>query len=322
MEYFENLPIVDYGSDKIRDIFKKIVIENDTTDDWYEIYEMKDNDTLESISYRKYGSERYWWILALLNGFQDTHYDIPTHDGILLNLARDLQVLTFTNTEDYIMFPIPTNIFYVSGGETISGEILRKYNENNSFYVDVRLDDPNKKFEHNVTISTTSSRLNRITYGGTDAKSLSAQIGKYFRQDYIDPDNNDTIKDFARAMIVKYINNEDSTHEIYVKKTNDNPFYPHNTSLIVNGSNCLATTLSLVADTVSDIGTLISYSTVTDFKLMYTTSTLVDIGDVYYNLFMERYDALEVINNEKRIIRIFKPEYKNKIFNLITQSLE
>lgn len=303
MLYFDNLPIVNYGSDKIRDIFKNVVITNFPADDWYDIYQLNENQTLYDVSLELYDSVDYWWLLAIINNIKDVHYDTYINNETLQSLAKDIQVLEFTNTlSDYLIFPQDTYIHYVDGGVTISGEVIRKYILDDKYLLDIRLDDINSIFPSTFVATLSTSRLENITVG----ELLSENF--IYRQDFVD--SNGYKCGYARGYCV------DST------SIGGNIFKISDDIFRVTGSTFSSNDKILTASTLlkMDYETVSTTYTVSSSYIMNTFS--LQSPEEYENLYLERYDELEEINNKKRIIKTFKKEHKDLIINQFLNKLK
>lgn len=302
MLYFDSLPIIEYGVDKIRDIFKNVVITNSPSDDWYNVYQLSDNETLYDVSLKLYGTVDYWWLLAIINNIKDIHYDIYMNDNMLQKLSKDTQVLSFTDTvSDYLIFPQETMIYCSSSTGTISGEVIKKYIENGKYLLDVRLSDVERPFPSSFTATLSSERVQDIVVTNVDSYLLGSWV---YRQDFSDEDG--YVRLFARGYCVERRSAGGTMYRI-----SDVKFEPTGATISLNNIELTASPLyqmDYLAEVVSF--TISSAAMVKTFSL----ETPVE----YSNLYLDRYDALEEINNGKRMIRTFKPEHKDTI---VTQFL-
>jgi len=326
MLYFDNLPIVDYGSDKIRDIFKNVVITNFPADDWYDVYQLNENQTLYSVSLELYDTVDYWWLLAIINNISDVHYDTFINSDIIQELAKDTQVLEFTNgLSDYLIFPQDTSITYLiptsvttfalnpdgspmlnpHGSPTenppsfiyteVSGEVIRKYISEGKYLLDVRLDDSSITFPSTFTATLSSNRLESVVVNTPLTRN------SIYRQDFVD--DNGYKFDFARGYCVETLNDGGKLFKI-----NDNPFR-------VTGSTFSSGTKTLTASTLlkMDYETTSTSHTISSSAIINTFN--LQSPEEYENLYLDRYDEIEEINNRKRIIKTFKKEHKDLIIN-------
>jgi hypothetical protein len=306
MAYFENLPILDYEGNKIRDIFKNVVITNTPSDDWYNVYQLNDNETLYDVSLKLYGTVDYWWLLAIINGVNDLHYDIYMNDNMIQKLAKDTQILSFSNTiSDYLIFPQETLIYCSTSTGTISGEVTKKYIENGKYLLEVRLSDVEKPFPSSFTGILSSERVQDIAITNEDAFSLGEWV---YRQDFLDEDG--YVRLFARGYCV---NKRPDSGTMY--RISDVKFELTGATILVNNLELTASPLyqmDYLAEVVSF--TISSANVINEFQL--------EIPEEYVNSYLDRYDELEEINNRRRVIRVFKPEHRDTIITQFTNKLK
>jgi len=84
----DNYSVQDYTAKSMIDIRSYI---NELSSDYFSYYEIKENDTLERISYELYGTPDYWDIILLINDqspLKDTPY---SYDAISLIAEQDVQ---------------------------------------------------------------------------------------------------------------------------------------------------------------------------------------------------------------------------------------
>lgn len=58
----------------------------------YSEYEVKENDNLATISYKMYGTNRYWWIIAKMNKLYNPLQDLET--GMVLKILKNKYINT------------------------------------------------------------------------------------------------------------------------------------------------------------------------------------------------------------------------------------
>ena len=304
MFYFNSLPIIDYNSDKMRDIFKRIVITNELTNDWFDIYRMNDEQTLHDVSFELYGTISYWWMLCLINNIKDYHYDAIIQNDVLQKLAQDLQVLELTSLKDYILVPINTNISATVSGNSIRGEILDKYILNDKYYIDVRLDDITQKFPDSITVNIDTEKIAKVTV----SRSSLYNVGDLVRQDFTTIGG--SIEGFCRGYIV-----QKEFNDLYIFKTKITDFYPTGTTLTINDKETVTSRLVLVGKKLPSnvYADVISHLNVTQFD--------IENSEEYRLNYLDRYDKLEEINNNASVIRVIKKQYLNNLQNAVLEQL-
>lgn len=77
--YFEKFfSPIKYGGHYGRDLTRLFsFVDAGLDENILETYDIKDGDTLQSISMDKYGSQDYWFVVALVNHIEDPFYDFP-----------------------------------------------------------------------------------------------------------------------------------------------------------------------------------------------------------------------------------------------------
>lgn len=304
MFYFNNLPIINYGSDRIRDIFKEIYIISKLNSDWFSYYRMSDEQTLHDVSYELYGSINYWWFLAIINEIKDVHFDTSISDDILQKLAKDLQILELTNINDYFLFPKNVKVSSDVNGQIIKGRVIDKYILNNKYYIDVRLDEPNIPYPDECTLSVDSEVISKVTL----VSSSIYNVGDIVRQDFSTIEG--STEDFVRGhVIIK------SGNDLYVYKTKMNEFKPTGETFLVNNLNVTAGELIPIGKKIDTV----LYSDIVSSEI-YNNFQIKNSVD-YVTNYLYRYDVLETENNTKTMIKVIKNDYLNAIQNSIISQL-
>ncbi|MDX9694586.1 MAG: hypothetical protein RBT49_02245 [Bacteroidales bacterium] len=304
MFYFNNLPSINYGFDTIRDIFKEIYVESELNNDWFSFYRMSDEQTLHDVSYELYGSINYWWLLAIINGIKDVHFDTSIDDNILQKLAKDLQVLELSNINDYFLFPKNVNVYSEVNGQTIRGKVIDKYIKDNKYYIDVRLDEPNIPYPDECTLSIDSEVISKVTL--TSASIYN--IGDIVRQDF--STTGGSVEDFVRGhVIIK------SGNDLYVYKTKLNEFETTGETFVVDNVSVSAGKLIPVGKKIESIlySNVVSSEIYNDFQVKNSVN--------YTTNYLYRYDVLETENNTRSMIKVIKNDYLNAIQNSIISQL-
>lgn len=94
MQYFQNFSALYYkvnGKDElVIDILKRALIRSDVVNniDAYLEYEVKDGDSLQSISYNLYDSVYPFWIIMLINQELNPYFCLPIDEKILKEQAK------------------------------------------------------------------------------------------------------------------------------------------------------------------------------------------------------------------------------------------
>lgn len=92
MNYFENLPSIEYSFTdvdqlvKMRNIFNYLDLSFISTS-VTKLYRINGTSRLDLISHELYGTADYWWIIALLNNIQDIIFDLPVDEALLREIA-------------------------------------------------------------------------------------------------------------------------------------------------------------------------------------------------------------------------------------------
>lgn len=303
MFYFNSLPIINYSEDQIRDIFKQIVIVSELDNDWFDYYRMTEDETFHDVSNKLYGSVNYWWILCLVNGVKDYHYDTNVNDEILQKLAKDLQILELESLRDYILIPKNSTITTVVEGVTVEGQILDKYVNNDKFYIDVRLSDIYKRFPEETIVTTDQLRISKVTLSSSSIYNL----GDLVRQDF---STATSIEDFVRGYVV-----EKSYNNVWVYKTKINDFLATGTNVTIDGKVTTATKLIPVykKSASSTFGDIISSENIVNFNVKNSRE--------YRLNYLDRYDNLTDLNNKKSVVKVIKKQYLNSLQNAILTQL-
>lgn len=85
MNYFEAFPTIEIYGHLIRDISRRSYIPNRYKDriDLFYLYDVKDGDTPESVSFQAYGTTDYHWVIMFMNDIIDPFHDWPMTDSEL-----------------------------------------------------------------------------------------------------------------------------------------------------------------------------------------------------------------------------------------------
>ncbi len=301
MFYFNNLPIISYNGDTIRDIFKEIVIVSELNNDWFSYYRMNEGQTLHDVSYELYDNISYWWLLAIINNIKDIHYDIVFNDEILQKLAKDLQILELTNINDWLLFPKNVNV--VCSENNASGKMIDKYISNGKYLIDVRLNDVDIPFLDSCTVSIDSEKIAKISLSSTSVYN----VGDVVRQDFI---NADSVEDFVRGHVIIKDGND-----LYIYKTKINDFYQTGATFSVNEVIVTASELIPVKKKIESTlyGSIVSSENIEEFT--------IDNSIDYLTNYISRYDYLQEENNDRSVIKVIKREYLNALQNVIISQL-
>jgi len=301
MAYFNRLPKGNYNNSDNIDLHKRLVLTRDIEDDWLTTYDLQDGETLHDVSYNLYDTVDYWWLLALLNSYDDVHYDMYIKDETLQKLAKQLQVMEFSSERDYLLFPPKCDIEYEVGGKKYYGEVYRKYiyhveGEGGKFLMDVILEDIDFPMPSDVTINILNSSLVKVKV----VDNSVYQNGDLVRQDFFWEDK---LEDFARGIIIRV---EDGY--LYVDKTKDLGF-------VVSGDGVTSQSGKYMVGNALELSKKIDVegSDITEAEVVDTFSVSeFGIRDLYY---LYRYDRLSVINDMKQKLTVIKPTYLANLKN-------
>lgn len=91
MKFFNFLPKIFYDNDiyEIRNLFYKFYFSETISDEYLYSYILKDNESLESLSFDIYNDSSFWWILALINNIRDIIFDLPLTSSTLQKIATE-----------------------------------------------------------------------------------------------------------------------------------------------------------------------------------------------------------------------------------------
>lgn len=109
--YFDNFPKIHYrlnNNDEwvtLKHILPRFriidIVQNNSGN--YHPYRIQDGDTLESISYKAYGDERWYWVIAIYNNIIDPYEDMPlTSDNILTLVQTRYGASNINSVHHYI----------------------------------------------------------------------------------------------------------------------------------------------------------------------------------------------------------------------------
>jgi hypothetical protein len=77
--YFSSHPTIQYGNDKVIDIFHRLALIKPKLDNgvMLELYDIKDSESPEILAYNKYGSTELHWVILLINNIVNVSNDWP-----------------------------------------------------------------------------------------------------------------------------------------------------------------------------------------------------------------------------------------------------
>ena len=77
--YFSSHPTIQYGNDKVVDIFHRLTMIKSKLDNsvMLELYDIKDSESPEILAYNKYGSTELHWVILLINNIVNVSNDWP-----------------------------------------------------------------------------------------------------------------------------------------------------------------------------------------------------------------------------------------------------
>jgi hypothetical protein len=77
--YFSSHPTIQYGNDKVVDIFHRLTLIKSNLDNsvMLELYDIKDSESPEILAYNKYGSTELHWVILLINNIVNVSNDWP-----------------------------------------------------------------------------------------------------------------------------------------------------------------------------------------------------------------------------------------------------
>lgn len=76
----------------IKDLFTKfdLILDYKNNIDLILRYTVKENETIEMVSYELYESVEYWWLVALFNDIREPFNDWPLSNTQIITIAKDL----------------------------------------------------------------------------------------------------------------------------------------------------------------------------------------------------------------------------------------
>ena len=85
-----------------KNIFFKFNLKELIDEKYLQVYNIKDGDLLETISYKVYGDTRYFWTIMIVNNITDPIFDIAIPDDAIQRMARDKASLS--GVIDYTLY--------------------------------------------------------------------------------------------------------------------------------------------------------------------------------------------------------------------------
>jgi hypothetical protein len=91
MKYFDQIDNINYyaNQDQFKNIFQKLSLSSDIPENYITHHRLKENESLESLSFTLYGTVDFWWLLALINEVKDLFYDISLDNKVLKDTAKE-----------------------------------------------------------------------------------------------------------------------------------------------------------------------------------------------------------------------------------------
>lgn len=300
MSYFNRLPEIVYNRHYSVDLHKKLVLARALDSNWITSYDLTDGETLHDVSYSLYGTTDYWWLLALINNYNDVHYDMMIKDDVLQKLAKQLQVIELTDVKQYILFPPETKIQYQVNGKDYTASVIRKYisnvsGEGSRYLADVLLDDVEQPIPESLHIKILDSRLSKVTV----YDDSSYNNGDLVRQDLYSGGN---LEEFARGIIIYKDGND-----LYLQKTKSVDFVTSGESYGLNGEEVTGNELVLSKRIYAEGSDISNAERIEEFDV-----NEFGLRDLYY---IYRYDKLVEINNQNQKLVVIKPSYLNVLKN-------
>lgn len=300
MSYFNRLPEIVYNRHYSVDLHKKLVLARALDSNWITSYALTDGETLHDVSYSLYGTTDYWWLLALINNYNDVHYDMMIKDDVLQKLAKQLQVIELTDVKQYILFPPETKIQYQVNGKDYTASVIRKYisnvsGEGSRYLADVLLDDVEQPIPESLHIKILDSRLSKVTV----YDDSSYNNGDLVRQDLYSGGN---LEEFARGIIIYKDGND-----LYLQKTKSVDFVTSGESYGLNGEEVTGNELVLSKRIYAEGSDISNAERIEEFDV-----NEFGLRDLYY---IYRYDKLVEINNQNQKLVVIKPSYLNVLKN-------
>lgn len=108
MTYFTNLPYATFefnsSNSVVKDILKRsmFISEHKPYTDLYEVYNIQDGETIQSVAKRFYDSASYHWVIAIVNELHDMQYEWPIGQHSLEILCDDKYGTDKTKTKYWI----------------------------------------------------------------------------------------------------------------------------------------------------------------------------------------------------------------------------
>lgn len=89
MQFFNFLPDISYGIYSSKNLFYKYYFSEKIPKEYLYSYILKDNESLETVSFDVYEDSVFWWLLALINDIRDIIFELPLSSIILQKIATE-----------------------------------------------------------------------------------------------------------------------------------------------------------------------------------------------------------------------------------------
>lgn len=186
MLYFENLPEIIYDEASARNIFNKLEIVSDLTEDVVQYYRVKDGHTIFHVAKEVYGDEGFWWLIALLNDMHDYIFEFPVSTELISELAKEntLQYLRISSTSYMNRNSFVGNTISYNG---VTGKIVGKVSDGTMYYIKVKLDVPGVLFPTNTFFSVinTLDNMTILDFASSAALGIVGNSITQWNLDYI-----------------------------------------------------------------------------------------------------------------------------------------
>lgn len=200
MKYFESFPKLFYNNTLATNILIRIVIDNSDLNSsvLYYDYPVKEDDSLEIISDKYYGSVDYWYVIALTNLFLDPQFSLPTgyrvFDTYIENKYSAIGANNAMTGLAYAQYTTHPQFGYrtvITTTDSISNQSTTiKYYIDSANYANTPAYSTIKSFSDSSTVSIIQTKETLSIYQYEQEVNENKRTIKILKKDYLEQFNN------------------------------------------------------------------------------------------------------------------------------------